>query len=373
MTASIPLDILDEVSRYLSKTEFCTISLVHSSILPYMQRRLYRSLRLNHLQIGLMMLSPSSSPHLVYTKELHIFMTRASYTDQTVQLLECLGRHGQLRTLGVLSKRGAFSANRKVPSAFQRLISSSPFLYALDIHIDKNEMSSVYSEFLRYSLDHPALRQMGLFVVPKTLLHLIPLQTRPKPTEILVNFSSDRSDNNNWINIMTLLTLSEVKALTLRYMCSHLAFNIGSISKTTVTCLNLDVVSANLSSFLPSFVRQFTHLMHLTLACHLEHHRYVPFAIIDTLADLINDPLESFEVLIPVPWKNIQNRLPQGKFSNTVRSSRTLRLVRLYFAGRPSIPQSTRQELIKQMVSETLLYENIGVIENATMTDMWPK
>ncbi|KAH8832247.1 hypothetical protein DL96DRAFT_1581456 [Flagelloscypha sp. PMI_526] len=372
MTPSLPLDILDEISSYLSKSHLCTIAIVHSSILPYMRRRLYRSLRLNHAQIGLVMLSPSSSRHLVHTISLHIYITQAVYANQTVQLLECLRRHGQLRTLGVASEHGAFSENPTVPSAFQDLTLSLPFLHALDICIDPNEGTTGYTHFLQHSLRHPALRQLGLSVVPKTLNHLKSLDFFPKPTEMQVAFGTNRNDIANWIPIMAWTSLSKVQILTVR----NIGFSIsafGAMASRTVTRLNLAVTALDMTRILPSLLPEFTQLAHLSLACHRDSwsisSNYLD--MIRALTPLVKHPINSFEVFIPINWITVRSPIWWNNFSHAVKSSSTLRLVRLYFAG--SVGQKQQRDLIRRMASQSLSVENISIFENAKIADMWPQ
>ncbi|KAH8796240.1 hypothetical protein DL96DRAFT_1084494 [Flagelloscypha sp. PMI_526] len=248
-----------------------------------------------------------------------------------------------------------------VPSAFQSLISSSPFLQALDISIDPDEKTSKYSHFLRRSLRHPALRRLGLSGVSGTLKHLNSLGFHPKPTEIQAAFGTSQNTITDWTNIFALTSLSKVQTLTVRNIgYSISAFN--ALANNRVTRLNLAVIAVDKEDTLPSFLRQFTQLTHLTLAFHPDDSGFIPFDMIRVLSHLVKEPLELFEVYIPTNWTAVPYRLWWNQFSCAARSSSTLRLVRLYFAGYMMLRE--QHNLISQMISTSLSTKNISIIEN---------
>ncbi|KAH8832223.1 hypothetical protein DL96DRAFT_1810916, partial [Flagelloscypha sp. PMI_526] len=374
MNSSLPLDILDEISSHLSTDMLLVFIALGRPIRPFAERHLYKSLRIDAMQAVDIM--DTSARHLVHTTALHISFANYEIAGRAVEFLDCLARHGQLTNLAVASDSGALM-NASVPPALQILISSSPLLRRLDIYLDHQDHSPAYATFLRDALGHSSLRLLVIPIVPSMLELLRDLHIVPRPVEFeatLNNRAGLGRSRQVWFETLKCLSLSQLQAFTLRSPNSYPnpLFYTAAKFNPMITRLNLGITYSQEYLMLPTHLSVFTHLIHFSINNQsAEDLRSLPLYIAKGLARLPNDSLESFELFISSGWKSVSDSPHWSNFFDVVKTRHKLQLVKIYFGGDTAMSEEKRHMLATSMASETLSVNNIYMIENADLTQMW--
>ncbi|KAH8832213.1 hypothetical protein DL96DRAFT_1676726, partial [Flagelloscypha sp. PMI_526] len=387
MASPVPLDVLEEISGYLTPDMLVKFSVLDKTISSYIERRLYQCLRVNSQQADKIM--STSSHHLVHTTGLHITIATYPKSTSIAEFIEFIARHGQLQFLTVVSKYNAFSADSKrmVAPALRTLLSSSPHLCGLDIFLDHRDHTLNYSSFLQDALTHPKLRLVALPLAHETPELLQKLKAPPNPTELEVNLSESSgmfgfSTNREirWSLIQQSLSLSRLETLTIRNASSqsHYAFYIVAVNAVNnaakLTRLNLDMTESQLQDVLPKILSCSTQLIHLSIVTQSS---LLPDLLLQNaangLSQLTADTLEVLEFFIPSWWKSFAGNPLWSRFTAAVQNRRRLQLFRLYFGGAASMSQEDKHRLTLSMASDSLRASNIFFIENAELSDMWPR
>ncbi|KAH8832354.1 hypothetical protein DL96DRAFT_1581762 [Flagelloscypha sp. PMI_526] len=265
-TPYLPLDVWDEVASYLDTKQLLSLCQVNKAILPYPQRHLYRSLRLDNVLANRLM--KRSSHHIVYTTSLQLVLTTgqdATRTKQIIAFIQCCGQHNQLQSLAVVHKGSG--TDPLVFPAIQELIYSLSNLKQLDIMATTLPKPGDYSTYLQHTLMHPALRGVTLTVDSYVVGLLEKLEKKPIVLGVDLSHSYNVYEQANTLALLgrmfNSLDVSQLSCLTLPDTGNQLRSFLETVQLPMLDQLSIHVHSisfSNLSYFVRSLSNTLAHL-----------------------------------------------------------------------------------------------------------------
>ncbi|KAH8832369.1 hypothetical protein DL96DRAFT_1551561 [Flagelloscypha sp. PMI_526] len=307
-SSNLPLDILDEVASYLRTKQLLSLCRVSKGVLPYSQRHLYRSIRLDNDQANRLM--KHSSRHLMHTTSLH-FVTTTSQdpikTKQIVAFIRSFGRHDQLRSLALLHKGS--SSDFFVFSVLQELISSLSNLNHLEIGITLQQKGAdtcwhiLQSEGATFTVDSFVATLLGK------------LENKPAIQHVDIAFHSSEKSRDLVLmrQIFNGLDVSKISSLTMQ----------ASEGDWALMHLQIAVIQSSTTSSIPKHIK-------------------------NTLSQISAEKLQSFTLFVPTQKASEESQW--RKFS---------------------MDESARTKFEISMVSGSLEYENIEFLVDTRSEDLW--
>ncbi|KAH8826254.1 hypothetical protein DL96DRAFT_1607571 [Flagelloscypha sp. PMI_526] len=382
----LPLDFFIEIFDWLPKQDLLVWALTSSKFLIHVQRAMFRSLQVSDSSICKLM--EDSSQNLMFTTHLRIKYYGYSRNSEVVNsFLRILVGHGQLRSFELVTP-AAYSETNEHSLVFPILAEELLALTSLKrIGLIMNaHRGRATTSLLRQVMTHPAL----CFFSASSCDDVNDILRDTPRSSPLISFGIHlnrlgvtRDDRDaEWKELVTHLDLSQLRRLSLRWVLppsddqqEKVEENIqNTLYLPNLTDLYFEVGNVPFKPLLFHFAN-----IHSLTVSFLGRDIFPYNHLATALLELNPDALRSICVYVPMPWAFLIKR-PWATLFKALKGFTSLRQAEIFFArvaglSNPILPHrlmdpEERWTLINSMKSESLLPDNIRIIQEAEISDV---